>query len=107
VNQTSYVETFKRLREAVRRKGPEYWPNDGILQYDSAPAHKTLSATQFLAQKLITEMEHPFYSPHLAPNVFWLFLTIKSALKGQTFQDTEDIQKWKKKKVTKAPKAVP
>jgi hypothetical protein len=29
----------------------------------------------------------------LAPNDFWLFLKIKSALKGQRFQDTEDIKK--------------
>jgi len=43
---------------------------------------------QFLAQKFITEMEHPPYSPYLASNDFWLFPKIKSALKGQRFQDT-------------------
>jgi len=38
-------------------------------------------------------MEHPPYSTDLAPNDFWLFPKIKSALKGRRFQDTEDIQR--------------
>jgi hypothetical protein len=41
-----------------------------ILHHDNAPAHKALSVKQFVAQKSINEMEHPFYSPNLAPNGF-------------------------------------
>jgi hypothetical protein len=52
-----------------------------------------LSVKQFLAQKLITEMEHPSYSPDLAQNDFWLFLKIKYVLKGRRFQDNEVIPK--------------
>jgi hypothetical protein len=37
-------------------------------------------------------MEHPPHSPDLAPNDFWLFPKIKSAVKDRRFQDTEDIQ---------------
>jgi transposase len=85
VNQAYCVEILKRLREAVRRKRPELWPNDWILHYDNAPAHKALSVKKFLAQKSITEMEHPPYSPDLAPNDLWLLLKIKSALKGKKF----------------------
>jgi hypothetical protein len=55
-----------------------------------------LSVKQFLAQKSITEMEHPPYFPDLAPKDFWLFPEIKSVLKVQIFQDTEDIRrKWR------------
>jgi hypothetical protein len=43
---------------------------------------KVLSVKNFLAQKLITEMEHPPYSPDSAPNYFWLFPEINSVLKG-------------------------
>jgi hypothetical protein len=45
-------------------------------------------------------MEHTSYSFDLALNEFWLFPKIKSALQGQRFNDTEDIQK-------KTMKAVP
>jgi hypothetical protein len=83
VKQAHYVEILKRLHEAVRRKRPELWPNDWILYHDNAPAHKVLSVKHFLVQKSVTEMEH--YSPDLAPNEFWLFQKIKSALKGRRF----------------------
>jgi hypothetical protein len=53
------VEILKQLREAVRRKSPELWPNDWILRHNNAPANKALSVKEFLAQKSITEMEHP------------------------------------------------
>jgi hypothetical protein len=38
-------------------------------------------------------MEHPPGSPDMALNDYWLFQKIKSALKGQRFQDIEYIQK--------------
>jgi hypothetical protein len=76
---------------------------DCFLYHDDAPAHKTISVKQFLAQKSITEMEHTPYFPHFVANDFWLFPKIKSALKGRTFQDTEDIQR----NVTTALKSVP
>jgi hypothetical protein len=51
-------------------------------------------------------MEHQPHFPKFAPNDFWLFPKITSALKGQLFQDTEDIPH-PPKKVTTAMKAVP
>jgi hypothetical protein len=67
-HRTHYVELLKPLREAVPIKMPEFWPNDLILRHESAPAQRALSVKQFLAQKSITEMEHPPHSPDLAPN---------------------------------------
>jgi hypothetical protein len=75
----------------VLRKRPELWTNHWILHHDNAPAYKVLSVKEFLAQKSITEMEQPFHSLDMTQYDFWLFPTIKSALKGRRFQDTEDI----------------
>jgi hypothetical protein len=61
VSQAYYVEILKLLPETLRRKKPEIWPNDWILHRDSAPAHKTLSAKDFLVQKTITVMEHTLF----------------------------------------------
>jgi hypothetical protein len=47
-----------------------------LTQLDSPPKRCSSSqgaVKQFLAQKSITEMEHPSYAPDLAPNDFWLF----------------------------------
>jgi hypothetical protein len=60
VNQAYYVEMLKWLHESVHRKIPELWPNEWIFHHDNAPTHKALSVKQFLAQKLITEMEQPY-----------------------------------------------
>jgi transposase len=81
------VEILKWLHEAMHKKRPELWLNDWILR-----SHKAISVKQFLAEKSITEIEHPPYCPDLAPADFWLFPEIKSTLKGRTFQDTEDIK---------------
>jgi hypothetical protein len=68
MNRPHYVEIFKRSPAAMRRKRPELWSNDWILHHDNAPAHRALSDKKFLAQKPITKMEHPLYSPDLALN---------------------------------------
>jgi hypothetical protein len=73
INQVYFVEILKRLLETVRRERPELWPTDWILHHNDAPAHKTLSAKQFLAQKSITEMKYPRCSSDLAPNDFLRF----------------------------------
>ena len=68
VNQVYYLEVLKRLHEKVRRKRPELFANNSwILHHDNAPAHTAWSVREFLATKQITVLEHPAYSPDLAP----------------------------------------
>jgi hypothetical protein len=75
------------------KKGLNVGPTIGFLTVTLLQlASKMIFVKQFLAQKLITEMETPTYSPSLAPNDSWLFPEIKSALKGRTFQDNENIK---------------
>ena len=74
VNQVYCLEVLKRLREKVRRKRPELFANNlRILHHDNAPAHTALSVREFLAtkQKQTTVLEHPAYSPDLAPSDFF------------------------------------
>jgi hypothetical protein len=63
VNWAYYMEIWKRLREVVRRKRPELWPKDLILNHVNAPAHKALFVKQFPTQKSITEVEHTPFIP--------------------------------------------
>ena len=87
VNQQCYLEVLTRLWESVPRKRPALWPGKWILHHDSAPAHDALRVREFLPKNSITKMDHPPYSPDLAPCDFWLFPKLKNALKGQTFAD--------------------
>jgi histone-lysine N-methyltransferase SETMAR len=92
-NQQCYLEVLTRLRESVRRKRPELGPDKWSLHHDSALAHDALRVREFLAKKSITKMDHPFYSPDLAPCDFWLFSKLKIAMKGQRFADIPAIQR--------------
>ena len=69
VNQVYCLEVLERLREKVRQKRPKLFANRSwILHHDNAPAHTALPVREFLATKQITVLEHPAYSPDLAPN---------------------------------------
>ena len=90
VNQVYYLKTAARLREKVRWKQPELFANNSwILHHDNAPAHTALSVREFLPTKQITVLEHPAYSPDLAPSDFFLFPKIKEILKGRHFDDID------------------
>jgi len=85
VKQQYYIEVLTKLHGRVRRKRPELWRNGWILHQDNAPAHNEFSVKQFLANKNITVLEQPPYSPDLAPCDFYLFPKIKSVLKLLTY----------------------
>jgi hypothetical protein len=51
VNQYYYLEILARLREAVRLRRPELWPDTLILHHDNSPAHDALTVREFLAKK--------------------------------------------------------
>ena len=46
----------------------------------------------FLAKHNIPQLQHPPYSPDMAPCDFFLFPKIKNQLKGRSFQDIEEIK---------------
>jgi hypothetical protein len=72
VNQHCYSELMAKLREAVCRRRCELWPDAWILHHHNAPAHDALAVREFLAKKLILELDHPPYSPDLALCKLWL-----------------------------------
>jgi hypothetical protein len=47
----------------------------------------------FLSKNNVTTLEHPPYSPDLAPGDFYLFPPLKSALKGRRLYGVTDIIK--------------
>jgi hypothetical protein len=47
----------------------------------------------FVARKGITVLDHPPYSPDLAPADFWLFPKGKLAMKGEGHDIIQDIQR--------------
>jgi len=86
VNQVYYLEVLERLHEKVRRKWSELFAiNSWILHHDNASAQTALSVREFLATKQITVLEHPAYSPDLAPSDFFLFPEDKGNIERKAF----------------------
>ena len=71
VNQHVYKEILRRLLRSVREKRHELWQdNVWLLHQDNAPAD-ALSIRQFLTERNVTVLDHPPYSPDLAPCDFF------------------------------------
>jgi transposase len=92
INQDLYLAVLRHLREAARRKQPEMWTaGSWLLHHDNAPAHTALSIREFLAKHPIPAIPQPPYSPDHSPPDFFLFPTLKIALKGRRFQRVKNI----------------
>ena len=62
-----------------------------MLHQDNAPPHTAICVAEFLAEKSIPVVPHPPYSPDLAPCDFWLFPKMKMKMKGNRYDEREDI----------------
>jgi histone-lysine N-methyltransferase SETMAR len=61
-----------------------------LLHHDNASSHTASKTTQFLKDSGVKSLNHPPYSPDLAPCDFFLFPITKDKLRGQRFQSCED-----------------
>ncbi|KAG5322709.1 MOS1T transposase, partial [Pseudoatta argentina] len=87
------IEVLKRLMGRIHRIRPEYRdPEDWSLLHDNAPSHTSLIVRQCLARNRVSVLNHPPYSPDLAPCDFSLFPKLKLKLKGRFFDDIPTIQ---------------
>lgn len=61
------------------------------FHHDNASAHRASVTQDFLTQSGLTLLDHPPYSPDLAPCDFGLFPLVKSQLKGRKFTTEEEL----------------
>jgi len=93
INAVYYKVVMERLLNRIRRVRPGMCESgDWFLLHDNAPSHNATILKQFLVQRKVTVLDHPPYSPDLAPTDYVLFLKVKSHLKGRLFDSISDIQ---------------
>jgi transposase len=66
---------------------------DWFLLHDNAPTHNATIVKQYLAQRKVTVLDKPPYSPDLAPADYFLFQKVISHLKGRLFDSISYTQK--------------
>ena len=78
ITGTYYLEGLKYLMTRIRRIQPEYRdPETWSLLHYNARSHISLNVRQFLARNQVCVLNHPPYSPDLAPYDFSLFPKLK------------------------------
>lgn len=83
----SYYATviLPELRSAILAKRPALPMEDVILHHDNAPPHRAQLVKDFLQQEQWELLEHPPYSPDLAPCDFHLFPQLKQHIQGNRY----------------------
>jgi len=85
-----YSNLLTRLDEKIRDKRPGLQKKKIIFHQDNATAHKSVLAMGKLRDLYYELLEHPPYSPGLAPSDFCLFPKLKIFLAGQHFSSKQE-----------------
>jgi hypothetical protein len=81
-----YINILHCLSVQVEGKHSEKWRTSSwFLPHDNDSAYLSILVKDFLAKNIVTTLEHPPYSTDLASADFYLFLQLKSAVKGWAF----------------------
>lgn len=92
VNATSYCAVLRELRDSIRRKRPTLLTDGVLLLHDNARPHVARATQETIRQLNWEVLDHPPYSPDLAPSDFHLFGPLKEHLGGQRFEDDEELK---------------
>jgi histone-lysine N-methyltransferase SETMAR len=84
VNANYIVKALGIFLKVLRKKRPVMAAGEWFLHWDNAPVHTAATVTDWLAARRVKLIEHPPYSPDLAPADFFLFPKVKKELAGLT-----------------------
>jgi histone-lysine N-methyltransferase SETMAR len=87
-----YAQLMTQLRDAVKRKRRGKLTAGILLLHDNAPSHKSRVASAAIRECGFEELNHPAYSPDLAPSDFYLFANLKQHLRGRKFKDDDELK---------------
>lgn len=91
INGAYYSNLMSQLREAIKTKRRGMLTRGVLLLHDNAPIHKSVIAQTEIKRCGYVELNHPPYSPDIAPSDFFLFPALKKHLRGQRFEDDETL----------------
>ena len=95
IEQNLYIAQLHRVNEAIQQKRPDK-QSQVVLLHDNARPHvaKTVKAALQLQELDWEVLQHPPYSPDLAPTDYHLFHTLSNEMRGVTFDNDKDLENW-------------
>ena len=91
INGAYYASLLTQLREKIKIKRRGKLTKGVLFHQDNAPVHKSVIAMAAICGCGFKLIEHPPYSPDLAPSDFHLFPKLKTAISGAHFQSDDDV----------------
>ena len=90
INGEYYAKLLRELRQAIKSKQPGKLTKGVLLHQDNASAHNSLVAMSAVHDCGFELIDHPPYSPDLAPSDYFLFPNLKKHLAGKRYE-TDDV----------------
>lgn len=92
INRQYYCALLDRLDDEIKLKRPHLAKKKILFHQDNAPAHSARDTTEKLKQLRYEVVEHPPYSPDLAPSDYFLFPRLKNWLAGKRFHSNDEVE---------------
>lgn len=92
INADYYIALLDRLDTILREKRKRTQRKNILFLHDNAPAHKSHKAMNKLEQLGYEIVQHPPYSPDLAPSDYYLFPHLKKMLQGTRFHSNSEVE---------------
>jgi len=91
INTEYYSSLLVQLKDILKEKRRGKFTKGVLFLHDNAPAHWTLATQKKLAYLGFQCLDHPPYSPDLAPSEYHLFPGLKKQLKGRHFSSDAEV----------------
>ena len=85
INAEYYSYLLVQLKDILKEKLREKVTNGVLFLHDNAPAHRALASQKKLAYLGFQCLDHPPYSPDLAPSDYHLFPGLKKTVESSPF----------------------
>ncbi|UYV68723.1 hypothetical protein LAZ67_6000553 [Cordylochernes scorpioides] len=94
MNSDLYCDILvNKLKPGIRNKRRGKLSKGVLFLHDNARTHTSCKTVSTIIKLGFEVLEHPAYSPDLAPSDYFFFGLLKKELKGKRFDSDEDVQK--------------
>jgi len=91
INAEYYLSLLVQLKDILKEKRSGKFTKVVLFFHDNAPAHRALATQKKLAYLGFQCLDHPPYSPDLAPSDYHLFPGLKKQLKVRHFSSDAEV----------------
>lgn len=91
MNADYYANLLCQLRDAIKEKRRGKLNRGVLILHDNAPVHTARTTQLAMARNGFDAIDHPPYSPDLAPCDYFLFRLLKKDLRGRRFSTDNEM----------------